>query len=90
MYIANIEGDAVLKGTLIKSGDKNIMDFTELTLKLNINDYFVHLQNLFEGDPVLGKVIHYQKKKSSIFIRFISLFIKLKIFFFVILNRTGS
>lgn len=30
------------------------MDFTELTLKLNINDYYLNLENLFEGDPVLG------------------------------------
>lgn len=55
LITADIVGNIIIKGELKNDGGKSLMDFTEFTLKLNIGNYKVHLDNLFEGDPVLSK-----------------------------------
>lgn len=51
----NCAGSGILKAEIINKEGKKYMQFKDLDLKLDLKDYSVTLENLFEGDPVLSK-----------------------------------
>lgn len=51
----DVVGDVVLKGRKVKRDGDTYLDFTELKLDLNMSNYNVHLDNLFNGNKDLGQ-----------------------------------
>ncbi|KAG8282426.1 hypothetical protein J6590_036392 [Homalodisca vitripennis] len=54
----DVEGNAVLKGRKISRDGDTYVDFTELKLDLDISNYNVHLDNLFNGNKELGDAVN--------------------------------
>lgn len=54
LVLANCDGNAVLRAHLEDRSGKQYMKFDGLDLDIQIEDYGVHLEHLFNGDPVLS------------------------------------
>lgn len=54
----DVIGDALLKGHKIKKNGETYLVFDTLELKLKLNNYNIHLGNLFNGDKNLGDAIN--------------------------------
>lgn len=54
-FLANCEAHGILKAEIVtgKDGIRHFK-FNSFNLSLKIGDYSVHLDNLFNGDPVLS------------------------------------
>lgn len=53
--LANTKADVVLNGQIYKKGSNNYLRFFKVDMSLKMEDYVVHLGNLFNGDKVLGE-----------------------------------
>lgn len=54
-FAADLVGNAVLKGKKVKRDGDTYIDFTDLKLDLDMSNYNVHLENLFNGNKELGR-----------------------------------
>lgn len=53
-FPADVIGNGVLKGKKVKKNGDTYLDFTDLKLSLEISNYNVRLENLFNGNKQLG------------------------------------
>lgn len=58
-FSADVIGDGVLKGKKVKINGETYLDFTDLKLSLDISNYNVRLENLFNGNKQLGLYIYF-------------------------------
>lgn len=64
-FLANCEGQGILKSEIVTGKDgKRHFKFNSFNLALRIGDYSVHLDNLFNGDPILSTSYFNTKKWS--------------------------
>uniref|UniRef100_A0A1B6L2D3 Uncharacterized protein n=1 Tax=Graphocephala atropunctata TaxID=36148 RepID=A0A1B6L2D3_9HEMI len=54
----DVVGNAVLKGRKIERDGDTYVDYNELKLNLDISNYNVHLDNLFNGNKELGDAVN--------------------------------
>ena len=52
---AKCEAHAILKGKLVDVDNVRYLNFVSLDLKIDIDDYNIRLDNLFQGDEVLSE-----------------------------------
>lgn len=51
----NYEFEAVMKGSKIRTNDKEYLNFEKMKIRIHVGDAKLHLENLFNDDPILGK-----------------------------------
>ncbi|XP_015174283.1 PREDICTED: uncharacterized protein LOC107065267 [Polistes dominula] len=59
------DSNIVLKGQKIRRNDKIYVQFEKMKIKIKIGNANVYLKNLFNGDPVLGKISNDVIKSNS-------------------------
>lgn len=65
IFTAGIETDAILQAVGKNGADGEVYwDVSEVTIKINkVTNFKVNFENLFNGDKVLGKIMHTQFNK---------------------------
>lgn len=56
-FAADIDGQGVLKAEIIQHTGHRQINFTSFDFAIKIGDYNIHLDNLFNGDEVLSKLM---------------------------------
>ncbi|CAH0558263.1 unnamed protein product [Brassicogethes aeneus] len=51
----NVQARTIMRANIVENGDRKQMKFNHMDVKVKVGDYSVVLENLFGGDPVLGK-----------------------------------
>lgn len=55
MFSAKCYAEIILQGKLNEKNGKEYLKFTDVSTEIEIQDYSLHITNLFNGDQQLGK-----------------------------------